>query len=109
MAYLYLTLAIIGELTGTTLMKYSNGFTRIFPAIGCLAAYAACFFFFSKSLQNINLSIAYATWSGIGIIASTVISVYLFKESISLLGILGIVLIVAGVILLNLFGTGSAH
>lgn len=106
MAYIYLTLAIIGELIGTTLLKYSNGFKELIPSIGCLVSYGVCFFLFSKSLLNINLSVAYATWSGLGIIAASVISVFIFKESITLWGILGIILVVAGVILLNFFGTG---
>jgi small multidrug resistance pump len=104
MAYLFLTIAIIGELTGTTFLKFSFGFTKLIPSVECILAYAVCFFFFSKALLNINLSIAYATWCGVGIIVSTIISVLIFKQGISLLGILGILLIVIGTILLNLFG-----
>lgn len=96
------------ELVGTTLMKYSNGFSKLAPAIGCIISFIICFFFLSKSLQNMSLSIAYATWSGVGIIASTIISVLIFKEGISALGILGIILIVGGVVIVNLFGTVSA-
>lgn len=105
MAYVYLALAIIGELIGTTLLKYSNGFKEIVPSIGALISYGVCFFLLSKSLHSISLSVAYATWSGVGIIATTIISILIFKESISALGVLGIILVVAGVILLNFFGT----
>lgn len=105
MEYIFLTIAIIGELIGTMFLKYSKGFTRLLPSIVCIVAYCICFFSFSKALNGINLSIAYATWCGVGIIISTLISVFIFKEQISFLGIIGIVLVVAGTILLNLFGS----
>ncbi len=107
MSYLFLAGAIALELTGTTCMKYSDGFSKLMPAIGCIASYIICFFLLSKALQNMNLSITYATWSAVGLIASTIISVLIFKEGISGLGILGIILIVGGVVILNLFGTVS--
>ncbi len=103
--YLYLALAIGFELVGTTCLKFAEGFSRPLPAVGCAAAYIACFFFLSKTLQYMNLSVVYAVWSGIGIIASTLLSAFLFHEQINLPAILGIVLIVAGVVILNLFGT----
>lgn len=105
--YLYLALAISGELIGTTALKYSAGFTRLFPAALTVVAYVACFFFFSKALNGIALNVAYATWSGVGIIAATLLSCFLFRESINFVSVLGIVLIVTGVVLLNLFG--AAH
>lgn len=108
MSYLFLAGAIILELTGTGFMKYSNGFSKLAPAIGCIISYVICFFLLSKSLQNMSLSIAYATWSGVGIIASTILSVLIFKEGISALGILGIILIVVGVVIVNVFGAVSA-
>lgn len=105
--YLYLALAIGCELAGTTCLKFAEGFSRPLPAIGCAAAYIACFFFLSKTLQYMNLSVVYAVWSGIGIIAATLLSVFLFHESINLPAILGIALIVFGVVILNIFG--AAH
>lgn len=105
MSYLFLLAAIILELVGTTFLKYSKGFTVFLPTISCIAIYILCFFCLSKALLNINLGIAYATWCGIGIVASTLISVFIFKESISLLGVLGILFVVIGCIILNVFGT----
>lgn len=105
MAYLLLGCAIILELVATTLLKYSAGFTRLYPTIGCLIAYFLCFFLFSKALNSINLGAAYATWSAVGIVVSAIISALLFGEKLNNVGIISLVLIIAGCILLNLFGT----
>lgn len=105
MGYFYLFAAIALELLATTLLKYADGFTRLYPTIGCVAAYTLCFYCLSKSLHHIELSIAYATWCGLGIVAATVISVLLFHESLNGWGVLGLMLVIAGVVLLNLYGT----
>ena len=107
MAYFYLALAIVGELIGTTGLKYAEGFTRLGPSALALTAYIVCFYYLSKSLQYLNLSLVYATWCGLGIVASTLLSVFLFKEHLSLMGLFGIAFVVGGVIILNLFG--AAH
>lgn len=78
MGYLYLALAISLELIGTTCLKYSEGFTKLYPSLATLAAYGLCFYLFSKSLLYLHLSIAYAIWCAIGIVAATLISVFLF-------------------------------
>lgn len=104
MGYLYLALAISLELIGTTYLKYSEGFTKLYPSLATLAAYGLCFYLFSKSLLYLHLSIAYAIWCAIGIVAATLISVFLFNEALSPAGYFAIALIVAGVIILNLFG-----
>lgn len=101
MGYIYLALAIVLELCGTTLLKYSHGFTVFWPSVGTTLSYVFCFFFFSKSLLSINLSIAYATWSGIGIVAATLLSVFLFRETLSMAGVLGITMIIIGAVILN--------
>ena len=100
MEYVLLGIAIALELIATTLLKFSNGFTKLLPTVACI-----CFFCFSKSLNKINLGIAYALWSGIGIVATAIISSIVFKQETSPLGILGIVLIISGCIILNLFGS----
>ncbi|WPC17255.1 multidrug efflux SMR transporter [Pediococcus inopinatus] len=102
MGYLYLSIAVAGELLGTNLLKASNGFTRTGFSIGSLVAYALCFYFLSIAMKTINLSIAYALWAGVGIAATTVLSVLIWHEQINLTIVLGIILIVAGSILLNL-------
>lgn len=105
MGYLFLAIAIVGELIGTTFLKYSDGYTKLVPSVISILSYGLCFYVFSKSLLSINLSVAYATWSAVGLIVTTLISVYIFKEGITPAGIAAIVMITAGVVVLNLYGT----
>lgn len=107
MPYLMLAIAIGAEIMATTLLKYSEQFTKLWPTIGCVLSYVLCYFIFAKSLDKLNLGVAYATWCGVGMVATTLISVLVFKEQITLPGAVGILLIVAGCVLLNLYG--SAH
>lgn len=107
MGYVFLLLAIALELLATTLLKLAEGFTRPWPTAGCIAAYVACFYFLSRSLRYIPLNVAYATWCGLGIVAAALLSALLFREHINAAGIVGLALVVAGVVILNLYG--SAH
>lgn len=104
MAYLLLFCAILLELSGTTFLKMSYGFTKAWPTICCLSSYILCFFLFSKAAVHLNLALAYATWSGVGIIASVFISWFFFGEKLNAIGLISIALIVTGCVLLNLFG-----
>jgi len=108
MGYLYLAVAIAGELVGTAFLKYSDGYSKPVPTLISIASYALCFYIFSKSLQSINLSVAYATWSAVGLIVTTLISVFIFREGITGIGVGSILLITIGVVLLNLYGTPAA-
>ncbi|TMT00099.1 multidrug efflux SMR transporter [Apilactobacillus kunkeei] len=101
--YLFLALAIIGELIGTNLLKMSMGFTKILPTIGSLISFALCFYFLSIAMVKIPLNIAYANWSALGILATTAIASLVYKEQINIMSMIGIVFIVIGVVLLNLF------
>ena len=104
MGYIYLALAIVLELCGTTCMKLSNGFENKFFAAGTLIFFGICFYFSALSMKTIPLNIAYATWSGLGIVLAAVIAKIFFHESISTPGLIGIILIVIGVVLCNFFG-----
>lgn len=104
MGYIYLCGAILLEIAGTTLMKCSIGFSKLFYAIGCLLSYALCFYCLSKSLLTVPLSVAYATWCALGIILSTLVAIFAFNEQLSGPGILGVAFIVVGVVLINFFG-----
>lgn len=106
MSYLYLILAIILELIGSSLLKASEGFSKLYPTLGLIIAFVSCFFFLSLSLRTIPLNAAYAIWSGIGIVATAGISVIIWKEKINMASITGISFILIGVVILNLFGPG---
>ena len=105
MPYVLLGTAIVLEIIATTLLKSSEGFTKLLPSVFCILFYILCFFIFSKALNSINLGVAYATWCAGGIVATAVISAAVFGEKLNWIGITGIVLIVTGCILLNLFGS----
>ena len=109
MAYLFLTLAIILETAGTVCMKLSDGFTRPLPVVGTCLTYIACFYFLSLSLKTIPLGIAYAVWAGLGLVLGNIIAVAFFKQQFDLAAGIGVTLIVAGVVVLNLFSAASAH
>lgn len=102
--YIYLTLAIILELCGTTCMKLANGFEHKIFAAGTLIFYGVSFYFLTLTLKTVDLHITYATWGGVGIILATAVSYFYFHESISTPGLIGIILIVVGVVLCNFFG-----
>lgn len=107
MEWVYLGLAIALELFGTTLMKMSNGLTKLLPSVGMIIAYALCFGALALSLKKIPVSVAYAIWSGVGIVIISAIGILMFKENINPVKIVSILLIVAGVVGLNL--SGVAH
>lgn len=107
MSYIYLLLAIIGELFGSSLLKASDGFTKILPTISMLIAFVFSFFFLSLALKSIPLNAAYAIWSGLGMVATTVISVLIWKEKINFASVSGILLILIGVVILSFYGPGQ--
>jgi len=102
-AIVHLFLAIASEVVASSALKASQGFTQpLFMGLIFLG-YGAAFYFMSLTLQQIPLSIAYAIWSGVGTLGTTLIGVFLFKERLTLGGVLGIFLIVSGVVILNQF------
>ncbi len=105
MQYILLVAAIIFEIIATSFLKYSDGFTRLYPTIACIVFYVLCYLAFGKAMVKLDLNMSYAIWCGVGIVATTLISVLFFKEKISVYGIVGIVLIIIGGILLNIGGT----
>ena len=93
MSYLYLALAITGELIGTSLLKASEGFSKLYPTVGLIIAFIFSFFFLSIAMKTIPLNVAYALWSGLGLIATTIISVLIWKEKMNVASVTGIALI----------------
>ena len=100
--WLYLILAIVLEVAGTTSMKLSEGFSRLLPSVMIFVFYALSFAGLTLALKRIDVSVAYAIWSGLGTALITVIGLAYFKEPATLIKILSIALIVLGVAGLNL-------
>ena len=108
MKYVLLGMAIVFEIIATTLLKASEGFSKLIPAAGCVVFYILCFYSFSKALLKIDLGVAYATWCAGGIVATTVIAAVVFGQKLNTVGVIAVVMIVVGCVILNLYGT-SGH
>lgn len=108
-AWLTLTLAILAEVVATSALKASEGFSRLLPSTVVVIGYGVAFYFLSLTLRHIPVGIAYAVWSGAGTVLIVLIGVLAFRQRIDLAGIIGIALIIAGVLVLNLLSKSGAH
>lgn len=106
MSTLYLLLAIALEVCGTTMLKLSNGLTRLLPSVLMLVFYVLSLGVFSLALKKIAVSVGYAIWAGLGTALVAVIGVLVFNESMTLWKLVSLILVLAGVVGLNL---SSAH
>lgn len=109
MAYLFLAISIASELVGTSMLKASAGFTKLYPSLISILAFICSFYFISLTFKTIPLNMAYAIWSGVGSVATVLISVLIWKEKINAGSVIGITLIVVGVVVLNLLGPGHGE
>jgi small multidrug resistance pump len=109
MKFVYLSIAIISEVVATSALKASNGFTRLLPSLVVVAGYGAAFYFLSICLDKISVGVAYAIWSGLGIVLVTIAAAVVYKEIPDGAAILGMVLIVWGVLVLNLWSKTASH
>ena len=107
MAYAYLLIAILSEVLATSMLKASDGFTKLLPSIITFIGYSVSFYFLSMVLKYIPIGISYAIWSGLGIVLISIVGLFVFKQELDLPGIFGMVLIISGVIVIHLF-SGSA-
>ena len=108
-AWWYLGIAIVSEVVATSALKASESFSRFWPSLVVVVGYALAFYFLSLTLKSIPVAVAYAVWSGVGIALIAIIGWLLFSQALDLPGIVGITLIVAGVLVLNLFSKTSGH
>ena len=107
--YIYLAIAIIGEVIATSALKSSAGFSKLLPSMVVVAGYGMAFYFLSLTLRTMPIGVVYAVWSGAGVALISVIGWLVFKQSLDLAAIIGITLIVLGVVILNVFSKVSAH
>lgn len=102
-AWLYLAVAIVSEVLATSALKASDGFSRLAPSLLVVAGYAVAFWCLSMTLRTIPVGVAYAVWSGVGIALITLVAWLVYGQSLDPAAIVGLALIVAGVVVLNLF------
>lgn len=109
MGLLYLFIAIIAEVVATSALKAAAGFTRFVPSILVVVGYGVAFYFLSLTLKTIPIGIAYAVWSGVGIVLVSVFAYFYYGQSLDAPALAGIALILAGVLVINLFSRSLAH
>lgn len=108
-AYGFLAAAIICEVIGTTFLAKSEQFTRLVPTLIMFVLYALSFYALTQTLKVIPLGIAYALWGGLGIVLTSLVSVFIFKQSLDAAAVIGIAMIVGGVIVMNLLSNSVVH
>ncbi len=109
MGYLYLSIAIIAEVIATSALKASNAFTNLVPSIIVVIGYGVAFYCLSLVLKTIPVGVAYAIWSGLGVVLIAMVGLVVFDQTLDLAAIIGMALIVAGVIVMNVFSQSVSH
>lgn len=107
--YLYLVIAVAAETIGTTALQASNQFTKFWPSVLVIAAYAVAFYFLGVVLKYIPVGIAYAIWSGLGIVLIAVIGFAVFGQRLDLPALLGLGMIISGIVVIQLFSNAATH
>lgn len=109
MGYWFLVIAIVSEVIGTLALKASNEFTHWFYSSASIVSYVVAFYFLSLVLKTIPIGIAYAIWAGMGIVLVASISAIVYKEIPDTAAIIGMVLIISGVVIMNVFSKSAVH
>ncbi len=109
MPYIYLLVAIVFEVVGTSALKATEEFTRLMPTLVVISTYAASFYFLTLVLRSMQLGVVYSIWSGLGIVLVAVAGFLFYKEIPDWPAVLGMGLIIAGVVVINLFSKTVGH
>lgn len=109
MNYIFLVIAIMSEVIGTTFMKQSEGFTKLVPSLVTAVTYAIAFYCLSQTLKTIPTGIAYAIWSGAGIVLIASVAAVFQGQKLDAPAIIGMGLIVCGVVVMNVFSKATVH
>jgi small multidrug resistance pump len=107
--WLALALAIVAEVVGTSFLKASHGFTRLLPMLAVVVGYGLSFYFLSLTLETVPVGIAYAVWSGVGLVLITAVGWLAYGQALDLSAMIGMGLILTGVLVLNLFSQAAGH
>lgn len=109
MPFVYLALAIVAEVVGTTALKATDGFTRLWPSVVVAVSYLLAFYLLSLVLRSIPVGIAYAIWAGLGIVLVAAVGVVVYGQRPDLPALLGMAMIIGGVVVIQLFSSVSSH
>ena len=109
MSYLYLAVAIIAEVIATSALKASDEFSKLVPSVIVVVGYGVAFYCLSMVLKTIPVGVAYAVWSGLGIVLISIVGLVMFGQKLDLAAIVGMVLIVSGVVVMNVFSKTVGH
>lgn len=109
MHWLFLAIAIVGEIIGTSFLKSADGFTKLVPTVISVVSYMVAFYFLSLTLRAVPVGIAYAIWAGVGIVLIAAIGYFFHGQKLDLPATLGIGMILAGVLVINLFSKTVSH
>lgn len=109
MPYVYLAAAIVAEVIATSALKASEGFSKTLPSILVVAGYAIAFYCLSLTLKSVPVGVAYAIWSGVGIVLVTAVGWIAFGQKLDAPALVGMALIIAGVVVMQAFSKTSAH
>jgi small multidrug resistance pump len=107
--YLSLAIAVALEVAGTTFLQKSEQFTRLVPTLLMGICYAGAFYFLSQILRTMPVGLAYAIWSGLGIVLISAIGIYFLGQTLDAAALIGIGFIIAGVLIVNLFSESVGH
>ncbi|MRG55899.1 QacE family quaternary ammonium compound efflux SMR transporter [Phyllobacterium sp. SYP-B3895] len=109
MTYLYLVVAIVCEVVATSALKQADGFTRLWPSLVCVIGYSLAFYLLSIPIKTIPVGIVYAIWSGAGIVLIAAVGWFWYRQALDMPAIIGLSLIIAGVLIVNLFSNTVGH
>jgi len=109
MPYLYLSIAIFAEVVATTALKATENFTHPLPSVVVVVGYGVAFYFLARCLAVLPVGIAYAIWSGLGVVLVTLLGVVIYRQRLDWPAVLGVGLIVAGVLVINLYSRTVVH
>jgi small multidrug resistance pump len=107
--WIALTIAIVAEVIGTTALKASNEFTRLYPSLIVVVGYGTAFYFMSISLRILPVGIMYAIWSGMGIVLISILGWLAYRQALDVPAMIGMAFIIAGVIIINMFSKTLGH
>lgn len=107
--YLTLFIAIVAEVIGTTLLKSAESFTRLWPSLGTVVCYGIAFYCLSLTLQHMSTGIAYAIWSGVGIVLISLVAWLWQGQRLDLPAIIGLAFIIIGVVIINTLSHSVSH